>query len=83
MPTVLNFDSVLDKMVEIYQSPDFQKSKSTLHNLISTAEDEMNHVIEIIFDHVATSFYMSLRGKIHDYYRYEKLEKNKSSNVRK
>ncbi|CAM4903671.1 unnamed protein product [Rotaria socialis] len=71
LPNLLNFSSVIDKMNEEYGSTEFQRTKVTLERLIATAETEMNDVMKLIFEHVATSFYESLRGKIRDYYDAE------------
>ncbi|CAF1528076.1 unnamed protein product [Rotaria magnacalcarata] len=75
LPNLLNFSSVIDKMNEEYESTDFQRTKVTLERLIATAENEMNDVMKLIFEHVATSFYESLRGKIRDYYEAETRNK--------
>ncbi|CAF4550359.1 unnamed protein product, partial [Rotaria sp. Silwood2] len=75
LPCLLNFSSVIDKMIENYNSTDFQQTKVTLERLISTAEHEMNDVIKLIFERVATLFYVSLKDKISKYYEDEKRKK--------
>ncbi|CAF4395340.1 unnamed protein product [Rotaria sp. Silwood2] len=75
LPCLLNFSSVIDKMIENYNSTDFQQTKVTLERLISTAEHEMNDVIKLIFERVATLFYVSLKDKISKYYEDEKRRK--------
>ena len=70
LPNLLNFTSVINKMIENYESADFQQTRLTLDRLISTAESELNDVIKLIFEHVATSFYLYLRSKIYYYYIY-------------
>ncbi|CAF0823207.1 unnamed protein product [Rotaria sp. Silwood1] len=75
LPDLLHFSSVIDKMIEYYESTDFQQTKVTLERLIATAENEMNDVIKLIFERVATLFYVSLKDKISKYYEDEKRKK--------
>ena len=75
LPTLLNFSTVIEKMIENYQSTDFEQTRLTLERLISSAENEMTDVIKLIFDHVATLVHKSLQSKISNYYRDEKREK--------
>jgi putative hemolysin len=75
LPTLLNFNGVIDKMIENYQSDAFQQTKITLERLIATAEREMTDVIKLIFEHVATLVHASLPAKISNYYRDEKRGK--------
>ncbi|CAF3363124.1 unnamed protein product [Rotaria sp. Silwood1] len=74
LPDLLHFSSVIDKMIESYELTDFQQTKVTLERLIATAENEMNNVIELIFDHVDTLFCASLKDKVSKYYEDEKNE---------
>ncbi|CAF4901586.1 unnamed protein product [Rotaria sp. Silwood1] len=76
LPDVLCFSSVIDKMIERYESADFQQTKVTLERLISTAENEMNDVIKVIFERFATLFYVSLKEKISKYYEDEEHKKS-------
>ncbi|CAF1432139.1 unnamed protein product, partial [Rotaria sordida] len=75
LPDLLNFTTVVDKMNENYDSTDFQQTKVTLERLIATAEHEMNDVITLIFERVATLFFVSLKDKISKYYEDEKRKK--------
>ncbi|CAF3844274.1 unnamed protein product [Rotaria sp. Silwood1] len=75
LPDLLHFSSVIDKMIENYESTGFQQTKVTLERLINTAENEMNDVIKLIFEHVATLFCVSLKDKILKYYKDEKCKK--------
>ncbi|CAF1360717.1 unnamed protein product, partial [Rotaria sordida] len=75
LPDVLHFSTVVDKMKENYDSTDFQQTKVTLERLIATAEHEMNDVITLIFERVATLFFVSLKDKISKYYEDEKRKK--------
>ncbi|CAF2345788.1 unnamed protein product [Rotaria sp. Silwood2] len=75
LPCLLNFSSVIDNMIEHYDSPDFQQTKVTLERLISTAEHKMNNVIKLIFECASTLFYVSLKDKISKYYEDEKHNK--------
>lgn len=75
LPTLLNFSSVIERMVENYESDDFRQTKVTLERLIATAEQEMTEVIKVIFEHVATSVHSSLKTKIQNYYRDERASK--------
>ena len=75
LPDLLNFSSVIGKMIENYDSQDFQQTKVTLERLISTAEHEMTDVIKLVFEHVATLVHASLQKKISNYYRDEKAGK--------
>jgi hypothetical protein len=75
LPNLLNFTSVIDKMIENDQSTDFQQTKITLEGLISTAEHEMTDVIKLIFEHVAALVHVSLQSKISNYYQDEKRGK--------
>ncbi|CAF5116909.1 unnamed protein product, partial [Rotaria sp. Silwood1] len=67
--------AIIDKMNENYDSTDFQQTKVTLERLIVTAEHEMNDVITLIFECVATLFCESLKDKISKYYEDEKHKK--------
>ena len=75
LPNLLSFDMVIGKLIENYDSNEFLRTKTTLERLITTAEREMDDVIKLILEHVATSFYFSLRSKISNYYLDEKREK--------
>ncbi|CAF2572187.1 unnamed protein product [Rotaria sp. Silwood2] len=75
LPRLLNFLSVIDKMIEEYDRTDFPETKVTLAGLISTAEHEMNDVIKLIFERVTALFYESLKDKISKYYEDEKRKK--------
>jgi hypothetical protein len=75
LPDLLNFSGVIDKMIENYESNDFEQTKVTLERLITTANQEMTEVIKLIFDHVATLVHASLQSKIANYYRDEKRGK--------
>jgi hypothetical protein len=83
LPNLLNFSSVIDKMIENYESKDFQQTKITLERLISTAEHEMTDVIKLIFEHVATLVHASLQIKFSNYYRDEKAGKVDVRNTQK
>jgi hypothetical protein len=76
LPKLLNFTSVIDKMIENYESQDFLQTKITLERLISAAEHEMTDVIKLIFDHVAKAVHVSLQTRIANYYRDEKRGKS-------
>ncbi|CAF1373508.1 unnamed protein product [Rotaria sordida] len=75
LPDLLNFTDVINNMIKYSELTSLQKTELTLKRLISTAEDEMNGVIKLIFDRVATLFYVSLKSKIFNYYEEEKLGK--------
>lgn len=75
LPTLLNFSTVIDKMVENYDSDDFQQTQVTLERLIATAEHEMTDVIKLIFEHVGIFVHASLQKKILNYYQDEKRGK--------
>ncbi|CAF3534518.1 unnamed protein product [Adineta steineri] len=75
LPNLLNFSTVIDKMIENYGSDDFSQTKVTLERLISTAAHEMTDVIKSILEHVAQSVHESLKAKITNYYRDEKAGK--------
>jgi hypothetical protein len=75
LPKLLNFSSVIEKMVENYESKDFEQTKITLERLISTAEQEMTDVIKLIFEHVAKLVHASLTTKITNYYKDERRGK--------
>jgi hypothetical protein len=83
LPNLLNFSSVIDKMIENYESKDFQQTKVTLERLISTAGNEMTDVIKLIFEHVATLVHASLQIKFSNYYRDEKAGKVDVRNAQK
>jgi hypothetical protein len=76
LPKLLNFSSVIDKMIENYESQDFLQTKITLERLISITEREMTDAIKHIFDYVAAVFHVSLQTKISNYYRDEKRGKS-------
>ncbi|CAF4077538.1 unnamed protein product, partial [Rotaria sordida] len=72
---LLNFSAVINKMNENYDSTGFQQTKVTFERLIATAEHEMDDVITLIFERVATLFFVSLKDKISKYYEDEKRKK--------
>lgn len=76
LPDLLNFDSVIDKLIENYQSKSLAQTKVTLDRLIFTTENEMDAAISCIFEHVVECFSESLAIKISNYYRGEKQEVN-------
>ena len=75
LPVHLNFEGVIEKLIENFGEEKFQKLKVTLERLISNAEKEMAEVIKVIFDHVADLVQVTLKNKINIYYRDEKQNK--------
>jgi len=69
LPKLLNFSTVIGKMIEHYQSDDFKQTEITLERLIKTAEHEMTDVIKLIFEHVAALVHETLQSKIATYYK--------------
>lgn len=79
LPKLLNFSSVIEKMMENYPTDNFEQTEITLQRLITTAEQEMTDVIKMILEHVAELVHTSLQSKISNYYKDERRGK---ANVR-
>ncbi|CAF1256747.1 unnamed protein product [Rotaria sp. Silwood1] len=72
LPNLLHFSSVIDKMIKNYESKDFQQTIVTLERLITTAKNEMNNTINLIFERFIELFDECLKDKISKYYENEK-----------